>query len=243
MGLTRRQGEALEHDVSLSMTAGAGTGKTRVLVEKYLDILEKVPDAKVSNILALTYTEKAAAEMKERIVREVRKRPMGRIREELIYSNISTIHSFCSRVIRAFPIELGMDPGFRVIDEMDDKMLRDEVISEILYTELHPDIRENVKRLLGNSSEYYLKASIRELYGKRPLIDDVKDDFLSRSKEEVVEKWEMMASSYLEELVVDTLKRKDITDAACELSRIASEYPGSGNAWLEFLREFEMINE
>ncbi|MEA3557892.1 MAG: UvrD-helicase domain-containing protein, partial [Candidatus Thermoplasmatota archaeon] len=49
--------------------------------------------------------------------------------------------------------------------------------------------------------------------------------------------------SYLEELVVDTLKRKDITDAACELSRIASEYPGSGNAWLEFLREFEMINE
>ncbi|HPX72499.1 MAG TPA: UvrD-helicase domain-containing protein, partial [Methanoregulaceae archaeon] len=69
MAATRRQNEAIStHDRSLVVTAGAGTGKTYVLVQKYLDLLE-TRGVTVPEILALTFTEKAAAEMKERIRR------------------------------------------------------------------------------------------------------------------------------------------------------------------------------
>lgn len=58
MSLTDRQKQALDHSRSLCVTAGAGTGKTRVLVEKYVDLIENIKDLKISNILALTFTDK-----------------------------------------------------------------------------------------------------------------------------------------------------------------------------------------
>jgi ATP-dependent exoDNAse (exonuclease V) beta subunit len=97
--------------------AGAGTGKTTVLVERFVQAVLEDGDP-VESVLAITFTEKAAAEMKGR----VRKRflELGR-REEARAAEgawISTIHGFCSRILRAHALTAGIDPEFRVLDEL-----------------------------------------------------------------------------------------------------------------------------
>jgi ATP-dependent helicase/nuclease subunit A len=101
---------ALESRRNVAVTAGAGTGKTTLLVSK---LLSKVVDEKVDlgRILALTFTEKAANEMLERVRRELAERGFS---DGIDRAEIGTIHSFCAHVLRQFPIEAGVVPDFKV---------------------------------------------------------------------------------------------------------------------------------
>jgi len=107
------------HDVLLE--AGAGTGKTGVMVERYCRLVcdEGVsPDA----ILAFTFTDRAAAELRQRVRDElVRRSSAGSERARALLGQIgsawiTTIHGFCSRLLSAHPVAAGVDPGFRVLD-------------------------------------------------------------------------------------------------------------------------------
>jgi ATP-dependent helicase/nuclease subunit A len=104
---------ALDSTASLTVTAGAGTGKTTLLVEK---ILRKVLVEKVSieRILALTFTEKAANEMKLRLRKELRERGHHDLLEPLERAEICTIHSHCAHILRQFPVEAGVAPDVEV---------------------------------------------------------------------------------------------------------------------------------
>ncbi|MBM4117108.1 hypothetical protein FJ251_05090 [bacterium] len=128
------------------LAAGAGSGKTRVLVERYLNILAdggwdpRLP----ARILAVTFTEKAALEMRGRVGAEIAAREAGAVaaeREalrtlgrELESAPISTIHGFCSRVLREHAVEAGLDPRFRVPSELELAELRDGVTRELIAT-------------------------------------------------------------------------------------------------------------
>jgi ATP-dependent helicase/nuclease subunit A len=106
--IERRQGDLL-------LDAGAGSGKTSVLVERFVrHVLEdEIP---VGEILAITFTDKAAAELRERIrarLRELGAREQARATEGAF---ISTIHGFCARVLRRSALGAGLDPGFIVLD-------------------------------------------------------------------------------------------------------------------------------
>ena len=110
------------HNVVLE--ASAGTGKTTVLVSRYLNLLKA--GVEPANILALTFTRKAAAEMRERIVGELRdaaaKSELDRkrwleLRDRLGEIAISTIDAFCLSLLREFPLEADLDPGFEMADE------------------------------------------------------------------------------------------------------------------------------
>jgi ATP-dependent helicase/nuclease subunit A len=119
VSLTPEQERAVaRRDGSLMVRAGAGTGKTTVLVERFVRAV--VDDGvAVEAILAITFTEKAAAEMKARV--RARFLELGR-RDEARAAEaawISTIHGFCSRVLRAHALSAGIDPGFRVLDELE----------------------------------------------------------------------------------------------------------------------------
>ena len=134
MSLTPEQERAVgRRDRSLMVRAGAGTGKTTVLVERF--VLAVVEDeAPVEGILAITFTEKAAAEMKTR----VRKRflELGH-REEARAAEgawISTIHGFCSRVLRAHALSAGIDPDFRVLDELEAERVAADAFDSALGT-------------------------------------------------------------------------------------------------------------
>jgi ATP-dependent helicase/nuclease subunit A len=112
------------HDVVLE--ASAGTGKTRVLVDRYVRLLESGVEPR--HILAITFTRKAAAEMRERVVatlvdRVARGRFSGarwaQIRDRMGDIQISTIDAFCFGLLREFPLEADVDPAFDVADETD----------------------------------------------------------------------------------------------------------------------------
>ncbi|HKP20179.1 MAG TPA: UvrD-helicase domain-containing protein, partial [Thermoleophilaceae bacterium] len=117
--LTPEQRRAVERrDGSLLVRAGAGTGKTTVLVERFVQaVVEDAAD--VEQVLAITFTEKAAAEMKSRVRRrflELGRREDARAAES---AWVSTIHGLCARILRAHALSAGIDPAFRVLDELE----------------------------------------------------------------------------------------------------------------------------
>ena len=126
---------------NILVSAAAGSGKTAVLVERIISRLtQDDPPLDVDHLLIVTYTEAAAAEMKERIGAAVEKlleaHPGDAHLERqatLIYSaQITTIHSFCLSVIRDHFHVIGIDPGFRIAEEGELKLLKQDVMDELL---------------------------------------------------------------------------------------------------------------
>jgi ATP-dependent helicase/nuclease subunit A len=117
--LTPEQERAVvRREGSLMVRAGAGTGKTTVLVERFARAVAEEGVA-VESILAITFTEKAAAEMKARVRRRFLELGMREEARAAEGAWISTIHGFCARVLRAHALSAGIDPGFRVLDELE----------------------------------------------------------------------------------------------------------------------------
>jgi ATP-dependent helicase/nuclease subunit A len=101
---------------ALTLTAGAGSGKTSVLVERFVRAVHEDGVAPV-RILAITFTERAAGELRERIRAQLLKlghRDGAREAEEAM---VGTFHGFCARLLRAHPLPAGLEPGFRVMEE------------------------------------------------------------------------------------------------------------------------------
>ncbi len=144
MEWTDSQREAIEtRGLRVIVTAGAGSGKTRVLVERFLRLLEENPAWRVSDIVAVTFTEKAAREMVSRIRREIRSRIQQSERDEerqswrvhrnaLDSARIGTIHSLCASILRAHPAEAGLDPAFEVMEEIEAASLVERAVREAL---------------------------------------------------------------------------------------------------------------
>jgi len=110
------------------ISASAGTGKTYRLVKEYTDILGGDPSLDLDNVLAITFTEKAAKEMKERVSRKIAEKLQEaatdderarwkRLGDRIMDAWISTIHSFCDRLLRESLLytDYGIDPGFSII--------------------------------------------------------------------------------------------------------------------------------
>lgn len=128
-------------DRNILVSAAAGSGKTAVLVERIIQRLTDERDpVDVDKLLIVTFTEAAAAEMKERIGAAIEKklseRPGDTHLEQqatLIHSAaITTIHSFCLSVIREHFHVIGIDPGFRIAEEGELKLLKQDVLEELL---------------------------------------------------------------------------------------------------------------
>jgi ATP-dependent helicase/nuclease subunit A len=113
------------------VSAGAGTGKTTVLVERFVRAVcdRGLP---IDSVLAITYTERAAGELRGRI--RLRLAELGRhdLARELDGAWISTIHGFCHRLLKAHPFEAGIDPHFRVLDENQSRVLAGEAFERAL---------------------------------------------------------------------------------------------------------------
>ena len=108
------------------LEAGAGTGKTGVLVDRYCDLIEG-QDAGPEAILAFTFTDRAGAQLRERIRTELGRRArstgdgdlaarLAAVIDDLGGAWITTIHGFCRRLLASHPVAAGVDPSFRVLD-------------------------------------------------------------------------------------------------------------------------------
>jgi ATP-dependent exoDNAse (exonuclease V) beta subunit len=116
LAIERRKGELL-------LDAGAGSGKTSVLVERFARAVHEDGIA-VGQILTITFTEKAAAELRERIRMRLRAAGDDEAARATEGAWISTIHAFCARVLRTHALDAGLDPEFTVLDERETAPLR-----------------------------------------------------------------------------------------------------------------------
>src|SRR5438874_3703953 len=145
--------ECMSFDKNTVVWASAGTGKTRKLVEVYLELLEQHIDP--LRIVAVTFTERAAAEMRDRIrtALEARQGQWSKTMSILAAAPISTIHGFCGMLLREHGIELGIDPSFSILDEQRSLDLAREAARETIRQEIrngNEDV-ENVFRDFGLS--------------------------------------------------------------------------------------------
>jgi ATP-dependent helicase/nuclease subunit A len=128
---SEQQLAAIEEPGVVFVSAGAGTGKTTVLVERFV---RAVCDRGlgIDSVLVITYTERAAGELRSRIRERLLELGRHDLARELDGAWISTIHGFCHRLLRAHPFEAGIDPRFRVLDESQASVLRSEAFTEAL---------------------------------------------------------------------------------------------------------------
>ncbi|MCU0245703.1 MAG: UvrD-helicase domain-containing protein [Bryobacter sp.] len=130
MKLSAAQQTAVEREgQDVCVVAGPGSGKTRVLVERYAWLVRQQKH-RPSRLLAITFTEKAANELKERLAKEFS--GDAELRRQLERAPISTIHSFAKRLLGEHAVAAGLDPRFAMLDEDDARQIEGEAISAVL---------------------------------------------------------------------------------------------------------------
>lgn len=162
---TEEQLRAIERrDGGLLVAAGAGSGKTSVLVERFARAVIE-DDVPVEAVLAITFTEKAAAELKARV--RDRFAAAGRHAEARAAEGafISTIHGFCSTVLRSHALAAGIDPEYRVLDALEAERLGVEAFDGALAAFLHEDAGPERLRLVAAYTPDRLAAMTRTAYG------------------------------------------------------------------------------
>ncbi|WP_237226708.1 UvrD-helicase domain-containing protein [Rubinisphaera sp. JC750] len=161
MPYTPQQAQAIQtRDVSIALAAGAGCGKTFVLTQRFVTELLQQPSAEtLSGLMAITFTDRAAREMRDRIREAVRDQLLTcedadqpawqEILQNLETARVQTIHAFCGATLRTHATELGLDPDFGMLDEPTAAAMRNQVIqSELsrLLRERNADLQELILR-------------------------------------------------------------------------------------------------
>ena len=169
-------------DVSVALSAGAGCGKTYVLTERFLSHLEpSSPNpARLGQLVAITFTERAAREMRDRIRAACNKRLIEcteteaeywmELLRELDSARISTIHSFCGSLLRSHAVEAGLDPRFSVLDQAQADTILTELTGDYLGNKL-ADQDEIVFELIVRYGLDGLKDMVAQLLKRRQDID------------------------------------------------------------------------
>jgi ATP-dependent helicase/nuclease subunit A len=217
-----QQVAAIEEPGVVFVSAGAGTGKTTVLVERFVKaVCER--GLGIDNVLVITYTERAAGELRTRIrerLVEVERHDLAR---DLDGGWISTIHGFCHRLLRAHPFEAGLDPRFRVLDESQAAVLRSEAFAEALAAYVESGRPEPV-RLLATYGAAGLRGMLTSVYDRlrsagRPL--ELPGQPVSSLAERVAQLREMAETTL--RLTEDTLPgRAQVEDALQLLDPVPS---------------------
>ncbi len=160
--LNEQQRAAVDATGEVFVSAGAGTGKTAVLVERVVQaILERGLD--VDSILVITYTRRAAGELRTRIRAALAERGRHDLARELDGAWISTIHGFCNRLLRAYPLAAGLDPRFRELDDSQGAVLRSEAFGAALGEFLAGDDPERLE-LLATYGSAGLRRMLTTVY-------------------------------------------------------------------------------
>jgi ATP-dependent helicase/nuclease subunit A len=169
------------------LEASAGTGKTRVLVERYVNLLRAGVDP--DHILAITFTRKAAAEMRQRIVERLKEASRVSqidaarwrdLRSRLGDIAISTIDAFCLRLLREFPLEADVDPGFELADDTEVLRLIEESLDSSLRTcRALAKEDEDVALVFAQLGERRLRQGLTGLLGRRLVAPDLLRRFLA----------------------------------------------------------------
>lgn len=255
MKWTDEQAEAIRlADRSLLVSAGAGSGKTAVLAERCAALVaDGERPCEVGELLVVTFTEAAAAEMRDRIGRALRgrleQRPHDmRLRRQIALldtASISTIHAFCRRLLTRFFADVGLDPAFTVLDECDAAMLRRDALDAV-FDDWNRRDNVSVERLdaliaePGRGREDAIRNVIEQLAAFLESTVDP-DEWLNRaaarymgtSPSSLAAEWAAERTG----LLLDELDRQ--CEAADRADRVLRQFgPGQADAFLGVLEAF-----
>lgn len=159
-------------DQHVSVTAGPGAGKTTVLVERYLNILQ-TQEVSVDQIVAITFTNRAANEMRLRLRQELdsllwssshfERARWLRHKRTLDGAIITTIHGFCARLLREFPVEADIDPQFTLLDAHQSSMLEETIAEESLNAHLGAN-HQAINELAASIGRARLARGLIDIY-------------------------------------------------------------------------------
>ena len=229
---TEEQQQVIDlRDHNILVSAAAGSGKTAVLVERIIARLTRDANpVDVDHMLIVTYTEAAAAEMKERIgaaiEKELEEDPSSehlKRQSALIHTaKITTIHSFCLSVIREYFHTIDLDPGFRIAEEGELKLLKQDVMKELLeakYEEGNEDFLRFVETFATGREDLQVEEIISRLYefaGSYPDPEEWLDD-CARMYEESGEKaiYIEKVMEYIRRTVADMQMLMEKADQIC----------------------------
>ena len=239
--------------VNILVSAAAGSGKTSVLVER---IVNKIVNEKVDidKILVVTFTNAAASEMKQRLMDEIYKKieecpDDQNLQRQLLLinkANISTIHSFCLNVIRNNFFEIGMSSNFRVADESEIEIMKQEVIEDI-FEDKYESQDEEFFKLLNTYTSYkddsYLKDMILKIY-EFIQSDPFPDKWIESAVEDYNLEYTDFSNTKWGKIILE--KAKDSIDD-CRVSLLSaieeiSLYPNLGDFLITLNKDFKDIN-
>lgn len=250
---TSEQKQALKYDSHSIVTANAGSGKTKVFSfrfvnialgvalndnNQFIQITDNPPD--VQKLVAITYTDKAASELYTKIVAEIDSRiqdekneqilkKLYRLRRDIISANISTIHSFCMRLLKKFPIKAKLDPNFIPVDTRISEELVDESVIELFNDCLSGEFSEDLKYLVRvfGGKDLFTKA-LQNSINKRVDILDLNELYL-KSEKEIADFFSDMYCK-IRSTIIPAEKIKRFYDLMAEINETALDVTKKGSA-------------
>lgn len=239
------------------VAAAAGSGKTAVLVERIINKIIAVENPiNVDELLVVTFTNASAAEMRHRIGEALEKAindnpRSAHLRKQVSLLNrasISTLHSFCLEMIRKYYYMTDIDPGFRIADETEAQLLRDEVLEELFEEEYGKEGNEGffalVDTFTNDRSDTALQDIIRDLYDfarSNPSPDQYLDSIVEMYSVDGVSSLEQLpfVRSLLEDIDLQLKGAKQLLEYGLELTKL----PGGPAPRAEnFIADLHVVN-
>jgi ATP-dependent helicase/nuclease subunit A len=249
--LTLEQAAAIHlRGISVGLTAGAGSGKTTVLTDRLLRDLDIAQgSAGLMRVVAMTYTDRAAREMKDRVREKCYELMAGAAPEDmeawqsLISSldlvRISTIHSFCQALLRNHALELGLDPQFQILDEAIAGGYLQQSIDEVLMELIEardPDVMHLLQFYELHTVKNHLAMYVRNRFRIRL------EEFLQRTTVEWAEEYERYyRGEYLPTILQEIMGSNAYTQIHALLKEHEPESPKLNDRRKILLQEFASI--
>ena len=219
---------------NLLVSAAAGSGKTTVLVERVLSLLRE--GVHIDEILIVTFTRAASADMRMKLYRRLSElaqagdERMYEETERLEYASISTLHSFCTRVIRQNFVLADVDPEFRVLEDAENALMEDNALSAVLE-DAYQRMDEGMALLSEGRSPEEIRGMVQALYGFLSARPDARSWFAEalRLMDGDGKAWTEVLARRAEEAADEAAA---LTECALELSR-RPDGPGNMTKALE----------
>ena len=168
---TTEQDDAIKVRGNALVSASAGSGKTAVMIERIMQLVIN-GEAEVSEILATTFTNLAASQIKEKLSKAIKKelpnKPhLKKQLDDIAYANISTIHSFCGNLIRNYFYLLGVESNYKILEGINQTDLQ-HVALENLFTRMYENSNEDflflVESFYSSRNDSNLKQKVLGIY-------------------------------------------------------------------------------
>ncbi len=223
---------------NILVAAAAGSGKTAVLVERIVKMITKKENPiSIDQLLVVTFTSAAASEMRERIGAAIEKQLDKHPQDEHLQKQVTLIHnaqittisSFCLSIVKNHFQDIGLEPNFRIADEGEAKLLKQDILAEVLeeqFAEKSKEFLDFVEATTTNTSEKAMEEMILKLYEAsrsypfpEKWLEECKKQYFQESTESFVESpWINFVETYIGKMIEGIVLQIEQAIGICEES-------------------------